>query len=127
MLLGVPGPVSAPDDLEAVIRLACLTEDRTDAEQRAMLRVARKLDAERNANVTGNHRMWGVYAGSTSAQLQRPMSRLEQLVEETRVLVDEQRAVKLKPKIPAGRHDPSRCASVGGCGHPADHPIHSGG
>ena len=44
------------DDLETVLSLAMLTEDRTDKEQDAMLRVAAKIDAERNALVVTNHR-----------------------------------------------------------------------
>ena len=48
--------MTALDDLETVLSLAMLTEDRTDKEQDAMLRVAAKIDAERNALVVTNHR-----------------------------------------------------------------------
>lgn len=42
------------EQLALVIRLACLTEDRTDAEQRALLDFAWKCDVEHNQNTTGN-------------------------------------------------------------------------
>lgn len=90
--------MTVADDVTSVIMLACLTEDRTDAEQRAMLRVARSVDSEMNANVSGNHRMWGVHAGSIHAQQARPFSQLEQTVEATRVLQDGQREVHLPVK-----------------------------
>lgn len=48
--------MTALDDLETVLSLAMLTEDRTNQEQDAMLRVAAKIDAERNAMVVTNHR-----------------------------------------------------------------------
>jgi hypothetical protein len=37
------------DDLARVLEIACFIEDRTRADQTSMLRVARKLDAARNA------------------------------------------------------------------------------
>lgn len=36
------------DDLAAVIRLACLTEDRTDADQRALINMAWRCDVTHN-------------------------------------------------------------------------------
>lgn len=42
------------DDLELVVRLACLTEDRARDEQRALLRLAVKVEAEYNASTTRN-------------------------------------------------------------------------
>jgi hypothetical protein len=48
--------VTALDDLETVLDLAALTEDRSDREQDAMLRVAAKIDAERNAPTVTNRR-----------------------------------------------------------------------
>lgn len=84
------------DDLETVVNLACLIEDRTDNEQRALLRVARRVDKESNANVIRNRRMWGAQAGFDGAERQMPLSDLEGLAEETRVLVDNQREVHLK-------------------------------
>jgi hypothetical protein len=90
-------PVSNTDDLTTVIRLACLTEDRSDAEQRALLRVARKVDQEVNANVTGNDRMWD-HAGSTRAVRLLPESILELEVEQTRLLDDGQHEVHLPVK-----------------------------
>lgn len=79
-------PMTVADDLTVAIRLACLTEDRTDAEQRALLRIARQLDNELNANVVGNSNMWGPHAGSSYAERQRPASALELHVDSTRVL-----------------------------------------
>ena len=40
--------MSALDDLATVIRLACETESRTKAEQRALLRLAKRVDADWN-------------------------------------------------------------------------------
>lgn len=118
--------MSALDDLASVVELACLTEDRTDGEQRALLRVARRIDQDTNANVVGNHRYWGDRAGSMSATVQRRLSTLERGVEASRVLDDAQREVRLKQKdTPAGRHRPDRCRHLdGGCGFPPDHAIH---
>ena len=44
------------DNLAAVVRLACLTEDRTDGEQRALIEVAWRLDIEHNALVVTNRK-----------------------------------------------------------------------
>ena len=49
--------MTALDDLELVVSLACLTEDRTPLEQRALLRVAVKIEAERNATTTANMKL----------------------------------------------------------------------
>lgn len=89
--------MTGADDLTAVIHLACLIEDRTDNEQRALLRVARKVDQEINANVIGNHRMWSV-GGDTGAVRLLPESNLVAEVEQTRVLQDGQREVHLPVK-----------------------------
>lgn len=43
-------------DLAQTIALACETGDRTDPEHKALLRVAERLDTERNANTTSNRR-----------------------------------------------------------------------
>lgn len=42
------------DDLAVVVRLACLTADRTDREQKALLSVADRLDVEHNKLTVGN-------------------------------------------------------------------------
>ncbi len=42
------------EDLAHVIGLACLTESRTNDEQRSLLAVAERLDKKRNAKVTMN-------------------------------------------------------------------------
>jgi hypothetical protein len=42
------------DDLALVVELACETECRTDADQRALLRVAHKVDTERAKQTTTN-------------------------------------------------------------------------
>lgn len=46
--------MTALDDLEAVVILACTVEDRCPQEQRALLRVAMKVEAERNKSTTRN-------------------------------------------------------------------------
>jgi hypothetical protein len=48
--------VTALDDLTTLLELACLTEDRTDREQDAMLRVAAKVDTQANALTVTNRR-----------------------------------------------------------------------
>lgn len=99
--------MSAEDDVAMVVALACLTEDRTNQEQLALLRVARKADNEANKNVVGNHRMWGIYAGSTRATRQLPESRLEELVDKSRAVSDfpgdKQRPVALPKQKGRGR------------------------
>lgn len=80
--------MTVADDLTVAIRLACLIEDRGDAEQRALLRTARRIDNELNKNVDGNKRMWGDRAGSTEAVRQLPASDLEGEVHRSRVLSD---------------------------------------
>lgn len=49
--------MTALDDLETVVSLALLTEDRTPQEQRALLRVAVRVEKERNASTTRNMRV----------------------------------------------------------------------
>lgn len=99
--------MSAEDDIAMVVQLACLTEDRTNQEQLALLRVARKADNEANKNVVGNHRMWGQRAGSTRAERQIPESRLEELVDKSRCVSDckedKQRHVALPKQKGRGR------------------------
>lgn len=46
--------MTVAQDLGIVIDLACLTVDRTRAEQRALLAVARRVDRTINAQTTGN-------------------------------------------------------------------------
>jgi len=48
--------VTNRDDPEVVLGLACLTESRTDAEQKALLRVAKKLDRDlTKQTITNRH------------------------------------------------------------------------
>ena len=63
--------MTALDDLTTVLEVACLTEDRSDQEQDAMLRVAAKADSQLNAQVVTNKRDGGA-------------SRLYEMVAETR-------------------------------------------
>lgn len=77
--------MSVLTDLRAVIELACLTEDRTDAEQRSLLALAMKADNEANRLTTTNSR-----------PRTEPAWRLLSLVYSTRELVDDQKPVFLK-------------------------------
>jgi hypothetical protein len=88
------------EDLEAVIRLACLSESRNNQEQKALLTVAQKTDRaftkQTQENVTDgtNHpkafwRDWGGELVTT-----RPFPDLEKLAHETRVMDQGDRAVK---------------------------------
>lgn len=99
--------MSLHEDLAAVIGLACLTEDRTNQEQLALLRVARKADNDANKNTVCNARMWGIHAGSKIAERQLPESRLEELVDKSRCVSDhpgdKQRYVKLPTQKGRGR------------------------
>lgn len=72
-------------DLVAVVELASLTEDRSDAEQHALLRISAKVDNELNAAVARNDRV-----GPPSCWLNH--------VRYSRVLIDKQKAVDLSPK-----------------------------
>jgi len=81
--------VSNRDDLATVIALACLTEDRSNAEQLALLRVADKVDLEFNQDTVTNQP-----PGS---------SRLVDEVMGSRVLDDGQREVRLKNRKGAPR------------------------
>lgn len=87
--------MSRIDDLITVIELACLTEDRSNQEQLAMLRIARWVDNEANKNTVDNKWMWGDKAGSPDAVRQRPPLCLENMVDQSRVLVDNQKPVRL--------------------------------
>lgn len=48
--------MTALDDLELVVSLALLTEDRSPQEQRALLRVAVRIEADRNSTTSENMR-----------------------------------------------------------------------
>lgn len=48
--------MTAINDLTLLVELACLTEDRTDHEQDALLRVAASVDRKANALVVTNRR-----------------------------------------------------------------------
>lgn len=80
--------MSVNEEWELVVRLACLTEDRTDGEQRALLNRAFELDCEHNKNVGGNHAVWGDHAGSVKAVPVRPPLDLVALVDGTRLVSD---------------------------------------
>lgn len=73
------------EDLAAVVELACLIEDRSDAEQRALLRTAMQVDNERNKFTVTNKRTG-------------PASKLLAYALTTRVIVDDQREVMLSGK-----------------------------
>lgn len=54
-----------PADLAVVVALACETGDRSNAEQKALMEVARRLDDDRNRMASGNGRVDGfVSAGA---------------------------------------------------------------
>lgn len=78
--------MSVVRDLRTVIELACLTEGRSNAEQLALLRVALRVDLDANKLTVTNGR------DRTEAA-----SRLVEMVHDTRVLVDTERQVWLKP------------------------------
>ena len=63
------------DDLECVVRLACLTEHRDSDEQRALLAVAARVESELNKSTTRN----------MTARWGQPASTLTDLVEDTYV------------------------------------------
>ena len=88
------------DDLVAVVRLACLVEDRTNAEQIALLRVARKADKEWNAMTATNRHTWEhrPVNGEPAWVLLRDLLNLEDEVDVSRELVDDQKAVTLPDK-----------------------------
>lgn len=97
-----------------MVRLACLTEDRTDAEQSALLAVASRVDREHNRMTVGT-RTWG-----PGWSLQRPLSDLVSLAMDTRVLGDDDEEVG-PPKghrPPASYMDAARQMSTpcDGCG-----------
>lgn len=82
------------DDLEMVVQLAMLTEDRTDAEQRALLRVCDDIDKERN-------KLTVVRTNHTGT------SRLYDEAQESRELVDGQKYVELPKRKGLPREDAS--------------------
>lgn len=77
--------MSALDDLRSVIELACNVEDRSDDEQRALLRVAVKTDNEANKLTVSNRR-------------QGPAWRLHEIAESTRVLADDEKPISVADK-----------------------------
>lgn len=79
--------MTARDDLHLVVELACVTGDRTPAEQRALLNVAMKVELDLNAGTSRNLRQRGRDAIP---------SRLVDLVEST--YEPEGRAVSLSVK-----------------------------
>lgn len=95
-------------DLEAVVRLACLTEHRDNAEQSALLRVAARVDRARNSQVSSNvalrgdpdsDKMWrdtgrNDEKGERIFARIRPESRLEREVDASRVLEDGDRRIR---------------------------------
>lgn len=74
------------DDLRTVIELACLTEDRADAEQKALLNLAVKVDQDANRLTTTNKRQGDAW-------------RLHRMVEGTRELIDRQQPVIIKAAL----------------------------
>lgn len=82
--------MSVVRDLRATIELACLTEDRTNEEQRALLRMALRADNQANKLTVTNGR-----------DRTEPAWRLLALVYSTRELVDDQRPVSLKADVEA--------------------------
>jgi hypothetical protein len=77
--------VTRNEQLREVIGLACLTEDRTDAEQRALIAWAWDCDVKHNANVV------------TNKERSKPGFALQDLVsivQESRLLQDGQHEVK---------------------------------
>lgn len=106
--------MSRTDDLERVVRLACLTEDRDSDEQRALLAVAASVESELNKSTTRNMQArWGL-----------PASTLTDLVDET--YQPEGRRVNLPPatrekllrrrKRWVDAHEEKIARSGGGCG-----------
>lgn len=79
------------DQLALVVELACVTEDRTNDEQRALLRVAAKVDAERRKETVTNPPEW------------RVQPYLEQLADTTRMLDEGQRRIKPPSEVKAAR------------------------
>lgn len=75
------------DDLLEVVRLAMLTEDRSDREQDALLRTCARIEAEANRDTVTNRRK------GRAIRVYRP-------AEATRVLTDDDRP-RLKAKVAA--------------------------
>lgn len=82
------------EELALVVELACVTEDRSDREQRALLTVARKTDDELNKVKS---RAQSQSRDTMNLGIVDP-SELESLAGETRVLVDRQKPVALKAR-----------------------------
>ena len=98
-------PTTRADKLALVIELACITEDRSDQEHRALLDTARRCDDERNR---ARRRAFDLAQGIGSHLLTMPdPSNLEALVDETRQLEDGQKPVSLKVRRRRPWVDPS--------------------
>lgn len=54
------------DDLAAVVALACLTESRSNADQRSLLKVAERVDEAMNSHAGTNPRWRDFLAGETA-------------------------------------------------------------
>lgn len=102
--------MAALDDLETVLQVACLTEDRSPVEQRALLRVAVKIEAARNASTTqALTARWGqppcTIVDEVEATYQPPEEgRPAALTTADRQRVDRRRAGWLKAHDEARRH-----------------------
>lgn len=84
------------DQLATVIELACLTEDRTNPEQRALLETARKCDDVRNRD--RRYALQKKYGMKSDEHPLPDPSDLEGLADDTRVLEEGQKPVTLKPR-----------------------------
>lgn len=89
---------TALEGFDIVLRLACLTECRTDAEQRALLATAYRVDTDINRCMTNNRTMWASLNRAPWMYRLKPLSRMVELVEQTRVLEDGDKVVQLPPK-----------------------------
>lgn len=88
------------DELAAVVRLACLTEDREGSEQRALLSLAHKVDVARDRQAVrdaiSRRDIWmenTVWMQREGAEIPAA-SRYELNAHHSRVLVDGQRPIK---------------------------------
>lgn len=77
------------DELAAVVELACESTYRSDKEQRALLRVAHKVDVERWKDTTTNKDRVPPY--------------LESYVDETRRLEDGDQPIRKPSEVKAGK------------------------
>lgn len=79
-------PVTRNEELAEVIRLACLTEHRSNVEQRALMALAWDCDRANNKNTATNR--------ARQSPTWRPFD-LVSLVDQTRVLEDDDKPVPL--------------------------------